>query len=144
MVEPYTLQCLKLSKHAKLPTRATVGSAGLDLYSSEDIQLEPNERKIIRTALRVEIPLGYSARITSRSGLAYHQQVDVITGIIDSDYRGEILVIPHNFGHLPYLITIGDRIAQMIMEVTPLFLPKEVNSLPTTERGTGGLGSTGI
>lgn len=128
---------------AQLPTRGSILSAGLDLYACEGNKLDPGERKLIRTGLEVAIPNGFYGRIAPRSGLALKHGIDVMAGVIDSDYRGELGVILVNLGTHKFVIAKGDRIAQLIVEaiLTPEVV--KVEDLDITFRGLGGFGSTG-
>ncbi len=139
----------RLHPNAILPTRATEGSAGFDLYAytKQEITLMPGEVVQVNTKIALEIDdPHYAAFIYARSGLA--SKFGIIpancVGVIDSDYRGEILICLTNLQTKPFLIRHGDRIAQMI--IAPVALPQlcEVEQLNSTERGTGGFGSTGL
>lgn len=137
----------KLTHDAKTPTRGTSGSAGYDLYASEDVELY--SFGIVPTGVSVAIPEGYYGRIAPRSGLAAKHGVDVLGGVIDSDYRGEIKVIL-DYHHarpfpLPFSIPKGTRIAQLIIEACYPAEFVEFNDLdlPSTVRGEKGFGSTG-
>ena len=138
------LKFKKLVPEAIIPTRGSLGAAGLDLYSIEDKILHPGEWKIFRTGLIGEIPDGYVGLVCPRSGLAAREGVTVLNapGIADSDYRGEILVILINQGPM-YQIHKGDRIAQLVIQKIETFDPVEVTELTETNRGANGLGSTG-
>lgn len=130
-----------------LPKYQTEGSAGMDLMANltSEIVLKPMERKVIPTGLFIELPLGYEAQVRPRSGLAIKNGITCLNspGTIDADYRGEVGVILINLSSEDFSINNGDRIAQMVIakhEVTQFI---EVNELSSTERGTGGMGSTG-
>jgi dUTP pyrophosphatase len=128
---------------ARIPTRSNPTDAGADLYSIEDCSIEPQERRIISVGICLEIPEGYYGRIAPRSGLAAKHGVDVLAGVVDSSYRGEIKVVLYNSDKkMPFHIEGGDRIAQIIIEdhFNPEF---EESELSDTERGAGGFGSTG-
>jgi len=128
-----------------LPNYARQGDAGMDICAAEDDFLAPFNWKAVSTGLFVEIPEGYEIQIRSRSGLAFKYGVSVLNspGTIDSGYRGEIKVILKNSDHRRYNIQKGERIAQMVVApVTAAFLT-EVSELSDSERGEGGLGSTG-
>lgn len=146
-----------MDKSVPFPTKATLGSAGYDLYASffnphaakgEDpktVWLDPGDTILIPTGIKLELEEGYEAQIRPRSGLALKYGITVLNspGTIDSDYRGEIKVLLINHGKKQHLITNGDRIAQLIITKIPdtiLSLIEEVND---TERGDGGFGSTG-
>ena len=136
----------KLNENATLPTYGSVFSAGADLYNlPEEITILPGETKFIHTGLAMEIPEGYAGLVYARSGLACKRGLAPANkvGVVDSDYRGEIMVALHNHSNLPQTIAGGERIAQLV--VTP-FLKVEFDSVETlsdTVRGTGGFGSTG-
>ena len=133
--------------HHALPAYSTLNAAGMDIraYLSADIVLEPMERKLIPTGLFVEIPHGYEAQIRPRSGLAFKYGVTVLNtpGTIDSDYRGEIGVILVNLSDVPFTITDGERICQMIISKHEICNWKMVEELAESKRGTGGFGHTG-
>ena len=132
---------------AIMPKRADEGAAGYDLSSVEFIVLGPNERKIVNTGVVIECPTDCYARIAPRSGLAAKYGIDVLAGVVDSSYRGNIKVILYNTDKNNSVeIEVGDKIAQLIFEriYTPEF--EEVDSidkLTDTNRGFGGFGSTG-
>lgn len=131
-----------------LPTYATSGSSGLDLYAAVDepIILMPNQRAVVPTGLVVEIPDGYEGQIRPRSGLTVKHGITVLNtpGTIDSDYRGEIKVILINFGKDKFVIKKGDRIAQLVVVPIVKVELEEVEDIDfNTERGANGFGSTG-
>lgn len=131
-----------------LPAYATPGSAGLDLLAaiSDDISLAPGSRALMPTGLAIALPEGYEAQVRPRSGLALKNGVTVLNspGTIDADYRGEIGVILINHGDAPFVVTRGMRIAQLIVAPVTQLSWVETTELPTTTRGTGGYGSTGM
>jgi len=137
------LQFKKLDERAILPVRGSAASAGLDLFCIEDLRLEPGSRILARTGLAVAIPLGYYGRVAPRSGLAVKNGVDVLAGVIDADYRGELCCALLNTGAEPVVLSQGSRICQLIIEriITPE--PVWVEELESTSRGDGGFGSTG-
>ena len=132
-----------LSVHATLPTRATDGSAGYDLFSAVDKVIQPNTRCAVPLDIAITPPPNTYAQIFSRSGMSLKHNVDVRAGTIDRDYTGNIQVILDNMGEKPFTIKIGDRIAQMvILQVcSPVAVP--TGNLMTTTRGGNGFGSTG-
>lgn len=142
------LKIKKVRENAKIPTRATEGSAGLDLYAciDEPVTLNGGDTAIIPTGISIGIDdIHYGAFIHSRSGLAIKHGIGLLNsvGVIDSDYRGEICVGVINQIKEPYTIQPLERIAQMIIKRVELPEIIEVDSLDETERGSGGFGSTG-
>jgi len=138
-----TLNFKRLDPRAVLPTRGSAYAAGLDLYSIEDIHIPPHQRVLARTGLVVAIPHGFYGRVAPRSGLAVKNGLDVLAGVIDSDYRGEICVALLNTGDDSFELPQGSRLCQLIIEqiITPT--PAWSDELEDTTRGTGGFGSTG-
>ncbi|MDA8886200.1 dUTP diphosphatase [Bacteroidia bacterium] len=130
-----------------LPVYQTKQSAGLDLmaFVSEEITIEPMERKLLGTGLYVALPDGYEAMIRPRSGLAFKYGISVINtpGTIDADYRGEIKIALINFSNEAFKISNGDRIAQMVINKYEQVSFKLTDNLSETERGSGGYGHTG-
>jgi deoxyuridine 5'-triphosphate nucleotidohydrolase len=138
-----TLNFKRLDPRATLPTRGSAASAGLDIYSIEDITIEPRQRVLARTGLAVAVPLGFYGRVAPRSGLAVKNGLDVLAGVIDSDYRGEVCCALLNTGDEAVILPQGSRLCQLIVEqiITPS--PAWVEELEETARGAGGFGSTG-
>lgn len=135
----------KLSENATIPTKGTDFAAGYDLYAAEDAVVACGARKLIKTNISMEITPGYYGRIAPRSGLAYKNGIDVLAGVIDSDYRGDIGVILYNTDkNIDFTIKKGDRIAQMIFEACYSVILNDVNVLDNTSRQSGGFGSTGV
>lgn len=132
----------KLNDKATIPTKGSPKAAGYDLCSLEAITLIPGQRYLFRTGLSFEIPEGMYGRIAPRSGLALKSGIDVLAGVIDEDYRGEIGVIIINFGDVPKLINIGDKIAQIIFETYHSLEFVNSDELSNTTRNQGGYGST--
>jgi dUTP pyrophosphatase len=137
------LKFKKLDPKAILPTRGSTAAAGLDLYSIEVVNLRPRERKLVRTGLAAAIPEGFYGRVAPRSGLATKDGIDVLAGVIDADYRGEIQCLLHNTGDESVELPAQAKVCQLIIEkiITPT--PVWAEDLPTTVRGSGGFGSTG-
>ena len=138
----------KLHPTAILPTYGSAGAAGADLYAlpeGDPITVSPGETVMIHTGLSMAIPEGYVGLNFARSGLASKQGLAPANkvGVIDSDYRGELMVALHNHGSVPRTVLPGDRVAQFLIMpvITAQFI--EVDFLDDTERGTGGFGSTG-
>ena len=129
------------------PSYATVNSAGVDLKANieEPIVLEPLQRAIVPTGLRIALPEGTEAQVRPRSGLAAKHGITVLNspGTIDADYRGEIGVILVNLSDKAFIVNPGDRIAQMVVARYERVEWDEVAELGSTDRGEGGFGSTG-
>ena len=130
-----------------LPDYATPGSAGCDLVAAVDgtLTLEPAARALVPTGLSIALPEGFEAQVRPRSGLALKHGIGVLNspGTIDADYRGEIGVLLINLGDRPFVVERGTRIAQLVVHPVIRARWANVASLPESERGTGGFGSTG-
>ena len=138
------LKFLRLHPAAKLPTRGSRDAAGLDLYALEDVTLAAaGGRAALRTGLSVALPRGFYGRVAPRSGLAVRHGLDVLAGVIDSDYRGEIICALVNHGAEPLTLAAGQRVAQLIVEAIITPEPAWADALDETARGAGGFGSTG-
>lgn len=137
----------KLDSEAVLPTYGSEYAAGADLYAciKESVSFEPGETKLIKTGLAMEIPMGYAGLIYARSGLASKKGLAPANkvGVIDADYRGEIMVALHNHSTSAVSIEPQERIAQLV--ITPYLTAhfEETDRLSDTVRGEGGFGSTG-
>ena len=138
-----TLSFKKLDERAVLPSRGSLHSAGLDLFSIEDLSIQPKQRILARTGLAVAIPEGHYGRIAPRSGLALRTGLDVLSGVIDADYRGEIGCLLYNTGDETIELPAQSKICQLINE--KIITPDAVwaNEIDETDRGSGGFGSTG-
>jgi len=133
----------RLDPSAILPVRGSSHAAGLDLHSIAEVTLEPGQRALVATGLAASIPVGYYGRVAPRSGLATKQGLDVMAGVIDADYRGEILCLLYNAGEEQIVLPAQTKICQLIIEkiITPTAVwSDEINE---TDRGSGGFGSTG-
>lgn len=149
------IQITKVREGAKLPTRGSDAAAGYDLYACklnikddndhQTYRIKPLTTVMIGTGVSVAIPEGYFGGIYARSGLATKQSLwpANCVGVIDSDYRGELIVALHNGSDKIQEISVGDRIGQLIIQPFESIEFKEVESLDETERGEGGFGSTG-
>lgn len=142
------MKICRLDPAAILPTYATAGSAGADLYAlpvGDPVVVGPGETAFLRTGLAAAIPAGYVGLIFARSGLACKRGLAPANkvGVIDSDYRGEWMIALHNHGDTPQIVNPGDRIAQFVLVPVLTPLMTEVDSLDETARGEGGFGSTG-
>ena len=138
-----TLEIQPLTPNAAI-TRAHDADAGLDLHCIEDFHIDGLGRITVGTGIAINLPEGYMARVCPRSGLARNYGIDILGGIIDAGYRGEIKVILHNTSTSRINFRCGDRIAQLV--ITPVETPrirKVVEFTDTTERGGNGFGSTG-
>jgi dUTP pyrophosphatase len=133
----------RLSEFATRPTRATEGSAGLDLLAADDVIIPEYSRAWIGTGLAVAIAPAHVGLVWTRSGLA-GQGLDTSAGVIDSDYRGEVKVLLCNSTTYPKTVHRGERIAQLL--ILPVATPTliEVDALPASGRGPNGFGSTGV
>jgi len=137
---------VKLNSNAIMPTQATGGSVGFDLYTPYKYQLIIGEPTLVKTGVSLSMPDDYFALVLPRSGLAINQGVVAVTGVIDSDYRGEIgiTLFAHSFGdYKRYIIKAGDRVAQLVFLPKPKIELMQVESLDVTDRGDKGFGSTG-
>jgi dUTP pyrophosphatase len=141
------VQIMRLAHGADLalPSYATTGAAGLDLRSAQSLTIKPHDRALVATGIAIALPLGFEAQVRPRSGLAVKHGVTVLNspGTIDCDYRGEIKVPLINHGDEDFVITRGDRIAQMVIAPAPQVMLEEVSMLDETPRGSGGFGSSG-
>ena len=131
---------------SRVPAYAHPGDAGADLTSAESVRLEPGQRALVGTGVRLALPDGYVGFVVPRSGLAARHGITIVNapGTVDAGYRGEIKVALLNTDAVePYDIAVGDRIAQLVVMPVPrvTFLP--VEELPESARGAGGFGSTG-
>ena len=142
------LKIKKLKENAKIPQRATNGSAGMDLYAciAESVTLAPGQLTVIPTGIAIELPDNTCAAfLYARSGLGVKHGICLSNGVgvIDSDYRGEVCVGLCNVSDKPYVIEPFERVAQMV--IAPVLTPEitEVNELSDTARGEGGFGSSG-
>jgi len=135
------------SEELPLPTYATPGASGADVAAAvtEDVALKPMERRAIPTGLVVAVPPGYEVQVRPRSGLALRHGVTVANapGTVDSDYRGELMLILINLGNETYTVKRGERIAQLVLAPVVQGTFTESEKLPPSERGSGGFGSTG-
>jgi len=131
-----------------VPTYATQGAAGMDIYALIDgeLTIPPGMTRLIPTGFRIELPAGYEAQIRPRSGLAIKHNIGIMNspGTIDSDYRGEVKIIVTNFGGESFTIKDGDRIAQMIIARYERVSWVVSEELKESQRGEGGFGSTGL
>lgn len=136
-----TVDARLMDSGAKLPERAHPTDAGADLFSTETFRLLPGESKLVSTGVGVKIPVGYGGLVLNRSSQRVNGITSLGTGLIDSDYRGELKVFLVNQGDTEYKVVAGEtKIAQLVL--VPVLLPVFVDSWNDTERGDGGFGST--
>jgi len=136
------IKVVKETEDAILPEYAHFSDAGADLYSNEEVDIQPNKVKIVSTGLKVEIPNGYEMQIRNRSGMTVKTPIIVQLGTVDSDYRGSLGIMMYNHGDIPYRVQKGDKIAQAVIMPTYHGNFLIVDKLTETERGEGGFGST--
>ncbi len=142
-----TVKIVKLQQNAHVPTYGSADAAGADLYAciDEAVTIQPSQTVLIPTGLSMEIEQGFAGFIYARSGLATKRGLAPANkvGVIDSDYRGQVMVSLHNHTEQPQTVEPGERVAQMVF--APVYQAQfcEVDALQETERGTGGFGSTG-
>lgn len=134
----------KLNESAVIPTRGSDKAAGLDLYANENFWIESGNWGLVSTGIAVAIPKNYYGRIAPRSGLAVNHGINVMAGVIDEDYRGELKVVLINHGRFTFEIKKGDRIAQLIIESISRPVIEIVDNLEYTPRGADSFGSTGL
>ncbi|AGE59474.1 dUTP pyrophosphatase [Acanthocystis turfacea Chlorella virus OR0704.3] len=133
----------KLDESAAVPVRGSKLSAGYDLSSIVNITVPSLGRVAVSTGLAIKVPVGTYGRIAPRSGLAYKHGIDVLAGVVDADYSGQVVCILYNTSGVDYEIKKGDRIAQLVIEKIEMLDVEVVDELDETERGEGGFGSTG-
>lgn len=134
----------RLSNDAIVPTRGSGGAVGYDLYSTDDVVVDPTHRILVGTGIAVVLPVNVYGRVAPRSGLTVKHGIHIGAGVIDPDYTGEIKVALFNLGDTPFEIKKGDRIAQLILERCETPDVREINEMNETTRGSGGFGSTGV
>lgn len=137
------LKVKALSQTAKMPTRGSAHAAGYDMYASASISIPPQGRALVETGLSIAVPTDCYARIAPRSGLAVKNGIQTGAGVVDSDYRGEVRVLLFNQGDKEFVVNVGDRIAQMVLERVYTPIVQQTDDLEESIRGAGGFGSTG-
>lgn len=140
-----TLGVKLLNDSAKMPTYGSEGAACFDLYASDSLGINPGRSKVVPTGVAFEIPADHVMLVFSRSGHGYKHGVRLANcvGVIDSDYRGEVVAKLHNDGADGFSVNIGDRVAQAMLLPVSRFELVQVDELSETDRGAGGFGSTG-
>jgi len=135
----------KLNPEAQLPEYKTAGASGMDIKSVEDVVIQPGKTAVVDTGLAVVLPEGYEAQVRSRSGLAVKGVVVANSpGTIDNDYAGPVKVILINHSSEPFVVSKGDRVAQIVISAYVQSINVLVEQVKDTERGSGGFGSTGM
>jgi len=140
------LKVMKLEDSIKIPKKVYPNDTGADVRSNENTILEPGEFKGISTGIKLEIPFGYEVQIRPRSGLAFKKGITILNtpASIDESFVGEVKVILINHGKNPFLITKGDRIAQIVLQKRVNWETMEVSEIFETDRGENGFGSSGV
>lgn len=133
----------KIDPSAKIPAFAYGGDAGMDLFSLEDCEILPLDKKGISTGLKIAVPAGYAGFVCDKSGLALNHGLTTLAGVLDSGYRGELKVILMNLGKEPYEVKKGQKIAQLVIKKIekPEILEGDLDQ---TQRGERGFGSSGL
>lgn len=137
------LKIKKIHREAILPKYATIGDAGMDLFVMEEVKITPGEIARIRSGISMEIPDGYVGLCWDKSGLAQKHGIKVLAGVIDSGFRGELVMAVVNLGKETYVFEKGHKVMQMLIQKVEHPEIIEVSELSETERGEGGFGSTG-
>lgn len=147
MITKINVNLKKLNPKATIPTYGSANAAGADLYACLDapVTIEPGDTYLVPTGLAMELPEGYAGLIYARSGLASKKGLAPANkvGVVDSDYRGQIMVALHNHSKVAATIEHGERVAQLVVTPYIMSIFNEVDALDDTERGEGGFGSTG-
>jgi dUTP pyrophosphatase len=140
------IQFVKDHENAMLPTYATAGAAGADVYSAKDYKVPPGEHTLIDTGLKCSIPEGYEVQVRPRSGLALKNRITVLNspGTVDSDYTGKLGVILMNHSEMVFQVKAGDRIAQIVVAPVTQATFEWADETKSTDRGDSGFGSTGV
>jgi dUTP pyrophosphatase len=137
------LKVKRINKRAKLPTKAYTGDAGLDLYCKENMTVFPGQLFGVYTGISVEIPEGYVGLIWDKSGVS-RRGLHILAGVVDSGYRGEVIVVMKHLGESIESFNEGDKVAQMVIQPVATCVDiEEVKELSSSERGEGGFGSSG-
>ncbi|KAF2756610.1 dUTP diphosphatase [Pseudovirgaria hyperparasitica] len=129
--------------HARAPTRGSPHAAGHDLYSARTTTIPPWSRALIATDIAISVPAGTYGRVAPRSGLAVKHGIDTLAGVIDADYRGPVGVVLVNLSGEGFVVRVGERVAQLVVEKIVMPEVVVVEALSETVRGAGGFGSTG-
>jgi dUTP pyrophosphatase len=138
-----TVKVQLLNGGAKIPTKTNDSDAGFDLYSNVETIIPSKQRKTVGTGIAIQMPEHFTGLIWPRSGLSVKKGIDVLAGVVDSGYRGEIVVCLYNTSDEHVSINTGDRIAQMIFQEVPRVIMGVHESLGSSQRGENGIGSSG-
>lgn len=133
----------KLYPNAKIPSYAHPGDAGMDFYTREQVVIEPGQAGTLPTGIAMEIPEGYVGLVWEKSGLAFKHGIQLLGGVIDAGFRGEITMRAYNTSDATHVFEMGDKIAQMLIQPVHQVQFEEVEDLSDTSRGEGREGSTG-
>jgi len=134
----------RLDSNAQLPCHMTEGDAAVDLRSVESCVIKAGQKHIVRSGLAFEIPKGYAGLVWDRSGLAAKHEIHTMAGVIDSNYRGEVRVVLKNFSDKDFEVSVGDRIAQMLIQPVQEIEVEDADELSETGRGDNGFLSSGL
>ena len=134
----------RLDSNAQLPCHMTEGDAAVDLRSVESCVIKAGQKHIVRSGLAFEIPKGYAGLVWDRSGLAAKHEIHTMAGVIDSNYRGEVRVVLKNFSDKDFEVSVGDRIAQMLIQPVQEIEVEDADELSETWRGDKGFLSSGL
>ena len=145
-VPPVIVKVVYARDDARMPEYKTVGAAGFDFHAAidDEIEIMPNQWRVVPFGIKMEIPYGYELNIRSRSGPAFNDQVIAYHGLVDCDFRGELSVLLFNAGSTPFKIKPGDRVAQGVLSRYERATFVAATSLSETARGENGFGSTGV
>lgn len=138
------LRIQKIDPEAHVPSYAYDGDAGMDIRSIESVAIQPGERQVIRTGLKLAIPEGYAGFVWDKSGLSVKNGLTTLAGLIDSNYRGELQVVLMNLGSEVYEVENGSKIAQLVLMSVGGLEIEEGDIDDVTDRGEGGFGSSGL
>lgn len=143
MASKDVLAVKRLCPQAVLPRRADDGAAGYDIAASENFRVQPGCSVLVPTGLAMTVPQGTYGRLASRSGLAVSSGIDVAAGVVDASFTGEVKVLLRNLGSQALTGRVGDRVAQLVLEVIKTPAVEEVRDVKATDRGAAGFGSSG-
>lgn len=137
------IEIRRLSTSATLPSYAHASDAGMDIYCSREVELAPGEQTMIPTGIALQVPDGYVALVWDKSGIAAKRSIKTMGGVIDAGYRGEVMIIAKNVGSEAQIFSVGDKVAQILIQKVEQPRIVEVAELGDSDRGEKGFGSTG-